>query len=307
MADYRVVSYETDAGPRAGMVVGEELYPLSESAAGLPGSVIELLQRWREAEPMLEQAAAKIASEKRAGKKLAQVKLLSPVLYPSAVYCAGANYGDHAAEMARAANRPPPPDPHEAGLKPWHFMKAPRAIVASDVDVAIPPETKKLDWEAELAAVIGRPAKAVSEASALDYVAGYLVANDLSARDLSRRKGVPETSGFHHDWISHKSFDGSCPLGPWLVPAKQVGDPQKLDIKLWVNDVIKQDSNTAKMLFSLAEQIAFLSGRVTLHPGDVVLTGTPAGVGNGRGEYLNKGDVVKVWIEKVGTITNKMV
>jgi 2-keto-4-pentenoate hydratase/2-oxohepta-3-ene-1,7-dioic acid hydratase in catechol pathway len=307
MADYRVVSYETDAGPRAGMVVGEELYPFSESATGLPGSVIELLQRWREAEPMLEQAAAKIASEKRAGKKLAQVKLLSPVLYPSAVYCAGANYGDHAAEMARAANRPPPPDPHEAGLKPWHFMKAPRAIVASDVDVAIPSETKKLDWEAELAAVIGRPAKAVSEASALDYVAGYLVANDLSARDLSRRKGVPETSGFHHDWISHKSFDGSCPLGPWLVPAKQVGDPQKLDIKLWVNDVIKQDSNTAKMLFSLAEQIAFLSSRVTLYPGDVVLTGTPAGVGNGRGEYLNRGDVVKVWIERVGTISNKMV
>ena len=307
MADYRVVSYETDAGPRAGIVVGEEVFPLSESAPGLPGSVIELLQRWREAEPLLEQAAAKIASEKRAGKKLAQAKLLSPVLYPSAVYCAGANYGDHAAEMARAANRPPPPDPHEAGLKPWHFMKAPRAIVASDVEVAIPPETKKLDWEAELAAVIGRPAKNVSEASALDYVAGYLVANDLSARDLSRRKGVPETSGFHHDWISHKSFDGSCPLGPWLVPAKQVGDPQKLDIKLWVNDVIKQDSNTSKMLFSLAEQIAFLSSRMTLYPGDIVLTGTPAGVGNGRNEYLNKGDVVKVWIEKVGTITNKMV
>ena len=305
MAEYRLVSYETDAGPRAGMVVGEEVFALSESAPGLTGGIVDVLQRWREAEPLLEQAASKVA--KGAGKKLSQVKLLSPVLYPSSVYCAGANYGDHAAEMARAANRPPPPDPHEAGLKPWHFLKAPRAIVGSDVDVAIPPESKKLDWEAELAAVIGRPAKNVSEANALDYVAGYVVANDLSARDLSRRKGVPETSGFHHDWVSHKSFDGSCPLGPWLVPAKQVGDPQKLDIKLWVNDVIKQDSNTSKMLFSLAEQIEFLSSRITLYPGDIVLTGTPAGVGNGRGEYLQKGDVVKVWIDKVGTITNKMV
>jgi 2-keto-4-pentenoate hydratase/2-oxohepta-3-ene-1,7-dioic acid hydratase in catechol pathway len=304
MADYRVVSYETDAGPRAGMVVGEEVFPLSESAPGLSGSVIELLQRWREAEPMLEQAASKI--KPGAGKKLSQVKLLSPVLYPSAVYCAGANYGDHAAEMARAANRPPPPDPHEAGLKPWHFMKAPRAIVASDVEVAIPPETKKLDWEAELAAVIGRPAKNVSEASALDYVAGYLVANDLSARDLSRRKGVPETSGFHHDWISHKSFDGSCPLGPWLVPAKQVGDPQKLDIKLWVNDVIKQDSNTAQMIFTIAEQIAHLSSRITLNPGDVILTGTPSGVGAARREFLGAGDVVRLWIEHIGTLTNRM-
>ena len=106
--------------------------------------------------------------------------------------------------------------------------------------------------------------------------------------------------------MAHKSFDGSCPLGPWIVPADQIGDPQKLGIKLWVNDVLKQDSNTSRMIFTLAEQIEQLSSRITLHPGDIVMTGTPAGVGAGRGEFLKRGDEVTVWIEKVGTLTNKM-
>jgi 2-keto-4-pentenoate hydratase/2-oxohepta-3-ene-1,7-dioic acid hydratase in catechol pathway len=106
--------------------------------------------------------------------------------------------------------------------------------------------------------------------------------------------------------VAHKSFDGSCPLGPWIVPASDIKDPQNLAIKLWVNDVIKQDSNTSDMIFNLAEQIAHLSSRLTLHPGDLILTGTPAGVGAGRGEFLKAGDVVKLWIENVGEITNKM-
>jgi 2-keto-4-pentenoate hydratase/2-oxohepta-3-ene-1,7-dioic acid hydratase in catechol pathway len=307
MVDYRLVSFATATGEQAGMVIGEEVFPFAEQQGRPPPSLLALLQHWQEAEQMIEGAAQTVLREKPAGLPLSSLTLLPPVLFPSAIYCAGANYGDHAAEMARASNRSPPPDPHEAGLKPWHFMKAPRACVGSGAEIVMPPETKKLDWEAELGAVIGKETKNVSEQDALSYVAGYLVANDLSARDLSRRKGVPETSGFYHDWISHKSFDGSCPIGPWMVPAKQIPDPQALDIKLWVNDVIKQDSNTSKMLFSLAEQIEFLSSRMTLYPGDIVLTGTPAGVGNGRGEYLNKGDVVRVWIEKIGTITNKLV
>ena len=106
--------------------------------------------------------------------------------------------------------------------------------------------------------------------------------------------------------MAHKSFDGSCPLGPWIVPAGDIKDPQKLGLKLWVNDVLKQDSNTGKMIFNLAEQISHLSSRLTLHPGDLILTGTPAGVGAGRGEFLKAGDVVKLWVERIGTISNKM-
>ena len=126
---------------------------------------------------------------------------------------------------------------------------------------------KAMDWEIELAAVIGRPAKDVPKEKALAYVAGYTVANDLSARDRGRRPSVSATSVFKMDWTKHKTFEGSCPLGPWIVPASDIADPQNLGLKLWVNGELKQDSNTGKMLFTLAEQIEQLSIDMTLHPG----------------------------------------
>ena len=172
--------------------------------------------------------------------------------------------------------------------------------------VDITAASKTMDWEVELAAVIGRPAKNVSIEKALDYVAGYTICNDLSARDMGRRPHIGETSPFKADWTSHKSFDGSCPMGPWIVPASEIGDPHNLGMKLWVNDVIKQDSNSGQMIFNTNEQIAQLSSRITLHPGDVIMTGTPAGVGAARKEFLKAGDTVKLWIEKIGTLTNKM-
>ena len=203
-------------------------------------------------------------------------------------------------------NRPMEPDPHTQGLKAWHFMKAPRALADPGATVKITGVSDRVDWEVELAAVIGKPAKNVPEEKALDYVAGYTAANDLSARDRGPRPNISDTSPFKADWTKHKSFDGSCPMGPWIVPASDIGDPQNLGLKLWVNDVLKQDSNSKDMIFNLAEQIAQLSSGMTLHPGDVVLTGTPAGVGSARGEFLKAGDVVKIWIEKIGTLTTKM-
>ena len=141
---------------------------------------------------------------------------------------------------------------------------------------------------------------------ALDHVAGYTVGNDLSARDLTKRAQVPDSSPFKFDWLSQKCFDGSCPLGPWIVPAHQLPDPQKLALKLWVNDKLMQDSSTSRMIFDTAEQIAMLSARVTLQPGDLVLTGTPAGVGMPRRVFLKPGDVVKLWIEGIGELSHTM-
>ena len=253
----------------------------------------------------LKKAAAKAAKSK-VSRPLARTKLRAPVLWPSAIYCAGANYADHAAEMARRMNRPLDPDPHTLGLKAWHFIKAPRAVTDPGATVKISDVSNRVDWEVELAAVIGRAAKNVPQEKALAYVAGYTIANDLSARDRGHRANISETSPFKADWTKHKSFDGSCPLGPWIVPASDIGDPQNLGLKLWVNDVLKQDSNSKDMIFNLAEQIAQLSSGMTLHPGDLVLTGTPAGVGSARGEFLKAGDVVKLWVEKIGTLTNKM-
>src|SRR5260221_4514478 len=131
------------------------------------------------------------------------------------------------------------------------------------------------------------------------------MASALWARDAGRRGPVPALSPSKWDWTSHKSFEGSCPLGPWIVPASDIADPQALGLKLWINDVIKQDSHTSKMIFTTAEQIAHLSTRITLHPGDLVLTGTPAGVGAGRGEILKAGDVVELSIAKIGTLPHQ--
>lgn len=305
MPNFQLVSYQAADGVRAGAVVEGRVYDLARLTGDAADDTIRgLLADWARGHERI--TAALTRGTQSTSIALSDVQLLTPVLYPAAIYCAGSNYQDHANEMAARSGRGPEPDPHTLGLKPWHFIKATTAVTHPSSTVTLPRAAKNVDWEAELAAVIGRTAKDVSASRALDHVAGYLCANDLSARDLGTREGLPPTNPFRSDWTAHKSFDGSCPLGPWIVPADQVGDPQKLGIKLWVNDTLKQDSNTAHMIFTLAEQIEHLSSRITLHPGDVVLTGTPAGVGAGRGEFLKAGDTVTIWIEKIGTLTNTM-
>jgi len=266
-AGYKLATYRTSEGPRAGIVIGNEVF----DAARLTGkatyaTVAGILADWKAAEGALRKATAGAAKSRAKRQPLAKTKLLAPVSHPPTIFCAGANYADHAAAMARKQGMPEPADPHEQGLKPWHFIKAARTLADPDATIKATHYAKELDWEIELAAVIGRPAKDVPKEKALSYVAGYTAANDLSARDRGRRHGVEATSFFKMDWSKHKSFDGSCPLGPWIVPASDVADPQNLDLKLWVNGELKQDSNTHKMLFTLAEQIEQLSINMTLHP-----------------------------------------
>jgi 2-keto-4-pentenoate hydratase/2-oxohepta-3-ene-1,7-dioic acid hydratase in catechol pathway len=307
MAGYKLATYQSSEGPRAGLVIDDKVFDAAKLSGKVAyASVLGILEDWRAAQAALKKAAANAGKGRVKGLPLGRTKLLAPVRWPSAIYCAGANYADHAAEMARRMNRPMEPDPHSQGLKAWHFIKASRALTDPGATVKISGVSDQVDWEVELAAVIGRPAKNVPQAKALSYVAGYKAANDLSARDRGRRANISDTSPFKADWTKHKTFDGSCPLGPWIVPASDVGDPQNLGLKLWVNDVLKQDSNSKDMIFSLAEQIEQLSNAMTLHPGDLILTGTPAGVGSARGEFLKAGDVVKIWIEKIGTLTTKI-
>ncbi len=304
-AGYKLVTYLGSRGPRAGLVVGEKVYD-AEVLTGLPSdaSVLGILDDWAAASARLKAAVAKAGGA--GGIALADARLLTPVRWPSAIYCAGANFSDHMLEMAKVQNIAPEPDPKSVGLKPWHFIKASRTLADPGKTVKLPSYSKMVDWEAELGGVIGRAARNVSVERALDYVAGYTVGNDLSARDLTKRSQVPDSSPFKFDWLGQKNFDDACPVGPWIVPAEDIADPQNLGLKLWVNDVIKQDSHTSKMIFSLAEQIAHISSMLTLHPGDIILTGTAAGVGLARKEFLKAGDVVKVWVEGVGTLTNKM-
>jgi len=304
MSQYKLVTCQSPQGPRAGLLVGETVFDLA-AATGRPSyaTVLDVLRDWDAARGLLA-AAAKDAPTKTGGQSLSATRLLPPVPTPGGIFCAGANFTDHMIEMAQVQNLKPEPDPHSVGLKPWHFIKAVHCLAPPDSLVRLPAYSRMVDWEVELTAVIGRPARDVSIEAALDYVAGYTVANDLSARDFTKRANVADTSPFKYDWLSQKCFEGACPLGPWIVPADDIPDPQNLAIKLWVNDTIKQDSHTSKMIFTLAEQISHLSTRLTLRPGDLILTGTPAGVGLARKEFLKRGDVVRAWVEGVGTLTN---
>ena len=308
MTDYRLITYRNAGGQnaggqdthgaRAGIAVGER-FTDAATATGRAQyrSVLGILEDWDDAGPLLA-AAAEAAGDWR---PLEGSTLLAPVHYPVTIYCAGANYSDHVARISAKMGLPPEPDPHELGLKPWHFIKPARTAVGDGALVSS--VSAALDWEIELAAVIGRTTRGVSVADALGVVAGYTVANDLSARDLFRRPAATPGSPFALDWIGQKCFDGSCPLGPALVPAAQVGDPQALWMRLTVNGDVRQDSSTSKMIFTLAEQVAHLSSRITLHPGDVVLTGTPMGTGAETGDRLQAGDVVVAELEKLGRLT----
>jgi 2-keto-4-pentenoate hydratase/2-oxohepta-3-ene-1,7-dioic acid hydratase in catechol pathway len=242
------------------------------------------------------------------GTPLKKTKLAAPVPSPGVIFCAGANYKDHADNMARKQGKEPDPDPHTQGLNPWHFQKAPRScVVGPGAKVKLPPYSQKVDWELELAAVIGITAKNVPLEKALNYVAGYTIGNDLSARDMTKRPHLPDDSGFKFDWVGQKIFDGACPLGPWITPTSEIRDPQKLDMKLWVDDELMQDANTKFMLFNTAEQVAHLSKCVTLHPGDVILTGTCAGTGAERGVFLKSGQTLKLWIQDIGELVHTVV
>jgi 2-keto-4-pentenoate hydratase/2-oxohepta-3-ene-1,7-dioic acid hydratase in catechol pathway len=300
MLSYKLVSYRSDRGPRSGIIIANGLYDIADATGQTNyATTLGLLEDWSKAQIVLGDTVETLSAT--AGRPITDVQLLAPVLRPSAIYCAGANYSDHVANMAKLLNIPPEPDPHAIGLKPWHFIKTSGCLTGGDSTVRVACE--KLDWEAELTAVIGRIAKNVSTADALNYVAGYTIANDLSARDLMRRAKADERSPFKYDWIGHKCFDGSCPLGPWMVPASEISDPQNLSIRLWVDGQIKQDSNTSRMIFTVAEQISYLSSRISLYPGDLILTGTPAGVGAERGESLSLGQKVRIEIEKIGELT----
>lgn len=300
---YQLATIQTGQGPRAAMILeGRAVEIASATGRRADETVLGIFEDLGASLVRLDELAA----ANPPGAPLSEVTLLSPIPVPPAIYCAGSNYADHAREMAKANGREPPKDPHELGQRSWHFIKASRSAIGTGAVIAMPAHSKKLDWEAELGLVIGRPCRNVSEADALDYVGGYLIGNDLSARDLSRRAGMPDNSSFKNDWMAHKSFDGACPLGPWITLARDVPDPQNLHMRLDVNGVVKQDSNTREMIFNIREQIADLSGRMTLLPGDIILTGTPAGVGNGRGEYLKSGDVVTIRIEGLGEISNRL-
>jgi 2-keto-4-pentenoate hydratase/2-oxohepta-3-ene-1,7-dioic acid hydratase in catechol pathway len=297
---YQLLTYESKDGPRAGVKIGDQVWDaasLAEKRSYV--TMLDVLADWTEADKRF--AAAAESAPLSGGAALAGTKVLAPILYPGQIFAAGANYQDHIDEMSRGEFKAQ--SAKEAGGRPWFFSKTSRsAVIGTGSSRPLPHYSQNVDWEIELAVVIGRTASRVRAHEAIHYVAGYTIANDLSARDFVARDGVEPNSPFRFDWISHKGFDGACPLGPWITPARYIKNPMALGLKLWIDGELMQDSNTRHMIFSIGEQIEEITARLTLHPGDLILTGTPSGVGMSRGIFLKPGQQLRLWIEDIGEL-----
>jgi len=289
---WALATIDRDGAALGCLEMGGRLYPLDKALGHVGGPVVgsvrEAFAQWETVEPWLARAADAV----QPGAAVEGAARLAPILHPGKVLCAGANYYQHLAEMGV-------PDIRKEAQRLFFFFKpAANAVVGEGETVRMPIGTSAFDWEVELAAVIGRRARAVPVEDALAHVAGYTVAIDFSARDLNL---APETF-YKLDWVAGKAQDTCCPMGPRVVPASAFADPQAIALRLSVNGAVKQDDTTGDMIFSIAEQIATLSRIMTLDPGDVILTGTPKGVGAPQKTFLQVGDRVEAEIAGIGTL-----
>ncbi len=286
----KLVTYDSARGARAGAIAGDGIVDIwdaigSEYSADRSGLLQAAPRGMRAALETIGGAeiAAAVGGEP-AAVPLSDARLLPPVTDPQKIICVGLNYRAHAAE----AGLDPP-------SMPTFFAKFANALAAPGATVTLPAASEKVDYEAEVAFVIGRRAKEVATAEALDHVAGYMLLNDLSARDL--QFATPQ-------WIPGKVFDGSAPCGPWLVTPDEAGPPDAIGIALDLNGERMQESDTGDLIFGVAELVAQLSRLMTLEPGDIVSTGTPAGVGSARQPrvWLADGDEVAVSSPTLGEL-----
>lgn len=278
--------------PLACIEIDGRFHPIArEGSHSLPNDLMMIFNDWENSFPKLQALAN--ACNPAHGLPVSDVQVLTPLQYPGKVLCAGANYYDHLAEMGVA-------DTRKEAQRLFFFFKPPRqALVGPGTVIEYPLGSAMFDWEVELALVIGKRARRLNLANAMDAVAAYSVAIDLSARDFNQ---APNTF-YKLDWVAGKAQDMCCPLGPRLVPAAFIKDPGNLGLALAVNGETQQDARTSGMVFDIREQLVALSNIMTLDPGDVLLTGTPAGVGFPRRKFLKPGDQVEAHIESIGSLS----
>jgi acylpyruvate hydrolase len=303
----KLVTYEYRGERRAGVVEGDWVVDVARAharrhgsgpaeqrtaAALVPSDARGIIEGGAATRAAIDEALAEFGGDTEAWSTsgravpLADVRLWAPVPDPQKIICLGRNYKAHAEE---AGGEVPP--------APELFVKFANTLVGHDWPIELPPISDEVDYEAELAVVIGDRCKDVQAADALSHVYGYSIMHDVSARDYQLRTS---------QWLAGKSMDTFGPFGPWIVTADEIPNPQTLQMRLTIGGEVLQDANTASMVFSVAEAIAFISSVMTLEPGDVISTGTPEGVGMARTpqRYLRNGDVVDITIDRIGTLSN---
>lgn len=280
----RLVSWFDDR-VRTGLVEGDEIVDLTDPAIGLPGDMVALLALGPDAIDGVRKASA--TSARRVPVDAAQ--LLAPVPHPPSFLAIARNYAAHIAELG-----------HQGSEYQTWFAKQPTCVIGPGAGIEVPRVSDQVDYEGELGMVIGRRCRHVPAERALEVVAGFMVVNDVSVRDWQWRAPT---------MMLGKGFDTHGPTGPWLVTADAVGDPQQLSVRTWVNDELRQDGNTADMIFSCAQMIEHLSTAFTLEPGMILSTGTPAGVGakDDPPRWLRPGDRVRIAVEGIGELSNPVV
>ncbi|MGD9396413.1 MAG: fumarylacetoacetate hydrolase family protein [Candidatus Thorarchaeota archaeon] len=299
----RLVTYSRMGVPSIGVEVDSGILDIPDAAShfgrkyhvrghSFPATMMDLLQ-WESGIEVVRQIVTRYKKtpegERIMTLPLKSVTLDAPISRPGKVVALGKNYLDHIVETGS-----------DIPEQPVVFAKFSSSIIGPDEPISMPEVSSKLDWEVELGVVISKTCRNVSEKKALDYVAGYTIINDVSARDLQMGDG---------QWVRSKSLDGFCPMGPCIVTQDELGAASKLKMHTKVNGVIKQASSTSEMIFKVPNIVSYLSKSFTLEPGDVIATGTPSGVGFVRDppEYLKVGDQMELYIEKIGYLRNKIV
>lgn len=272
---------------------GQQYREVTDLVPGFSGDMVDLIARLP--------AGPADAQKDGSWKPVAGNKLLAPIPVPRRnIFCVGKNYHEHAKEFANSGFDTSATKGEVAPAAPVVFTKAPSTVVAdNDTVKSFAGVTAQLDYEAELAVIIGKPGLGIKKADALNHVWGYAIFNDVTARDLQQK---------HRQWFLGKSMDTFGPLGPWIVTADEVGDPTNLNLKCWINGELRQDANTSDLIFDIPTIIETISAGMTLQPGDIIATGTPAGVGIGFNppKFLKSGDEMKISIDKLGTLTNRV-
>jgi 2-keto-4-pentenoate hydratase/2-oxohepta-3-ene-1,7-dioic acid hydratase in catechol pathway len=296
MAHFFLASVADAVGPTAAVVRDDQVFVIPDRPA-----LADLFADW---DAQLERLGRDLDSGALADPVAVDaVSFLAPVPAPPNLYMVGGNYADHSREMQKLGPDVPVPPAVEG---PFVFLKPTTALAGHRESIVLAGGFQRIDWEVELAVVIGRRAHKISAARAQDHVAGYTVANDISVRDnFIRSSDVDPPLSF--DWFGQKAWLRSCPIGPWLAPNDGSLDPNDLALRLSVNGEIQQDSRTSLMLHSVDEIIAYIANMIPLLPGDTICTGTPAGVGMGHGRFLNAGDEVVAEVEHIGALRNHVV